>query len=175
MHGRYDISERYAWRSLGFERTALHVNHQRVERLYRLEGMAVRRRRRKCVAVPRVPRPVVTQPNDTWGIDFVSDPLASGWRVRCFTVGDQCRRESPGMTVAHSLPSVAVIRALADARFHLERWRRSYNTDRPHESHFPLAPAEFVETVSSSTARLSAWQSSTGGGTLSPHAPPLPS
>ena len=54
-------------------REGVRVNYKRVERLYRLEGLAVRRRSRKRLAVPRVPRPEVTQPNDTWGIDFVSD------------------------------------------------------------------------------------------------------
>lgn len=39
------------------------VNYKRVERLYRLEGLAVRRRKR--LAVPRVPRPIVVGPNDT--------------------------------------------------------------------------------------------------------------
>lgn len=100
---------RSQWR---LERDGLQVNHKRTERLYRLEGLAVRRRRRNRVAVPRVPRPVVTQTNDTWGIDFVSDQLASGRRFRCFTVVDHCTRESPGLTVAHSLPSDTVIRAL---------------------------------------------------------------
>jgi putative transposase len=216
---------RLQWR---LEREGMHVNHKRTERLYRLEGLAVRRRRRKRVAVPRVPRPVVTQPNDTWGIDFVSDQLASGRRFRCFTVVDHCTREAPGLTVAHSLPSEAVIRALdamiaergqparlsldngsefrsrafdawaadrgiellfiqpgkpiqntfcesfnsrlrdeclnahwflslADAQFHIEQWRRRYNTERPHESCFPLTPAEFAQTFTASpTTRLSA-------------------
>jgi putative transposase len=93
------------------ERDGLHVNCKRAERHYRLEGLAVRRRKRKRVAVLRVPRPVVTRPNDTWGIDFLSDQLASGRRFRCFTVVDQCTRESPGVAVAPSLPSVAVIQA----------------------------------------------------------------
>ena len=57
VQGRYDVSERYSCRALGFER----------------EGLVVRRRHRKRVAVPRVPRPVAAGPNDTWGIDFVSD------------------------------------------------------------------------------------------------------
>ncbi len=215
---------RLHWR-LG--RDGEHVNYKRVERLYQLEHLAVRRRHRKRLAVPRVPRPVVTQPNDTWGIDFVSDQLASGRRFRCFTVVDHCTKESPGITVAHSLPSVAVIRALdamiaergaptrlsldngsefrsrafdawaadrgielcfiqpgkpiqncfvesfngrvrdeclnahwfvslVDAQFHLERWRREYNTDRPHESCFPLTPHEHALTFASPTARLSA-------------------
>lgn len=153
VQGRFDVSERRACVSLGFERTALryvpvrpgrdaalcatlrelaaaylrwgvprlhwrlgrdglHVNYKRVERLYRLEGLAVRRRSRKRLAVPRVPRPVVHAPNETWSIDFVSDGLSSSRRFRCFTVIDSCTRESLTITVAYSLPSVAVIAAL---------------------------------------------------------------
>ena len=100
---------RLHWR---LAREGEHVNYKRVERLYRLEGLAVRRRARKRLAVPRVPRPDVSAPNETWSIDFVSDVLAQGRRFRCFTVIDACTRECLTLTVAHSLPSAAVIRAL---------------------------------------------------------------
>ncbi|MBK8057898.1 MAG: transposase [Gemmatimonadetes bacterium] len=33
-------------------------------------------------------------------------------------------------------------RSLADARFHLERWRRAYNEERPHAARFPFTPSE---------------------------------
>ena len=46
--------------------------------------------------------------------------------------------------------------SLADAHLHLERWRRRYHTDRPHEFHFLLTRAEFAETFSAFNARLSA-------------------
>ena len=100
---------RLHWR-LG--RDGEHVNYKRVERLYRLENLAVRRRHRKRLAVPRVPRPIVYAPNDTWCIDFVGDALSTGRRFRCFAAIDACTRESLTITVAHSLPSVAVIAAL---------------------------------------------------------------
>lgn len=215
---------RLHWR---LERDGWLVNYKRVERVYRLEGLAVRRRGRKRLAVPRVPCPVVDRPNETWGIDFVSDALASGRRFRCFTVLDLCTREGITIAVAHSLPSTAVIAALdaaiatrgrpvrlsldngsefrsrafdawaadrgielrfiqpgkpiqnshiesfngrfrdeclnqhwflslLDAQFHIERYRRSYNTDRPHEALHPLTPEEFARTFLSLTARLSA-------------------
>ncbi|MBK6843397.1 MAG: transposase [Gemmatimonadetes bacterium] len=94
------------------QRDGWRVNYKRVERLYRLEGLAVRQRHRKRLAVPRVPRPTAAQPNDTLGIDFVTDQLASGRRIRCCTVVDACTRASLMITVHHSLPSVAVIAAL---------------------------------------------------------------
>ncbi len=68
------------------------MNYKRIERLYRLEGLAVPRRKRKRLAVPRVSRPKATVPNDTWGIDFVRDQLASGCRIRCGTPVDGCTR-----------------------------------------------------------------------------------
>jgi len=100
---------RLHWR---LARDGTRVNYKRVERLYRLENLAVRRRHRKRLAVPRVPRPLVRAPNDTWCIDFVGDALSSGRRFRCFTAVDACTRECVTITVAHSLPSVAVIAAL---------------------------------------------------------------
>ncbi len=88
------------------------MNHQRVERLYRLEGLAVRPRGRKRLAVPRVSPPPMVKPNDTWGIDCVSDALVNGRRFRAFTVVDLCTHECRAITVAHSLPSTAVIASL---------------------------------------------------------------
>jgi len=100
---------RLHWR---LQRDGVRVNYKRVERLYRLEGLAVRRRSRKRLAVPRVPRPPVTAPNDTWGLDFVHDTLSGGRTFRCLTVVDHCTHECVGLTVAHHLPSDAVIVAL---------------------------------------------------------------
>jgi putative transposase len=94
------------------QRDGWRVNYKRVERLYRLEGLAVRRRKRKRLAVSRLPRPEAEVPNDSWGIDFVSDQLASGRRIRCCTVIDACTRENVMITDNHRLPSAAVIAAL---------------------------------------------------------------
>lgn len=88
------------------------VNYKRVERVYRLEGLAVRTRRRKRLAVPRVAYPAVVQPNDTWGIDFVPDTLSSGRRFRCCNIVDVCTREGLASFPAHSLPSVTVTKIL---------------------------------------------------------------
>ena len=88
------------------------VKYKRVERLYRLEGLAVPRRSRQRLAVPRAPRPEAEQPNDTWDIDFVSDRLALGHRIRCWTVVDACTRKNLLITMHCSLPSVAVSAAL---------------------------------------------------------------
>jgi putative transposase len=92
------------------------VNHKKVLRLYREEGLAVsRRRRKKHVAIARVPLPKPTQRTERWSMDFVSDALFDGRPFRCFTLVDDFTRECPVLEVAHSLPAWRVIHALERA------------------------------------------------------------
>lgn len=89
------------------------VNHKKVLRLYREEGLAVtRRRRKKHVAVARVPLPTPTGRTERWSMDFVSDALADGRPFRCFTLVDDFTRECPAIEVAQSLPAWRVIHVL---------------------------------------------------------------
>ena len=89
------------------------VNHKKVLRLYREEGLAVsRRRRKKHVAVARVPLPKPTRRTERWSMDFVSDALFDGRPFRCFTLVDDFTRECPAIEVAHSLPAWRVIHVL---------------------------------------------------------------
>ena len=88
------------------------INHKLVYRLYREEGLLVRRRRRKQVAVPRVPLPTPPTPNERWGMDFITDALADGRRFRCLTMVDEYTRECPVIAVDRSLPSLRLIRVL---------------------------------------------------------------
>lgn len=73
-------------------REAHALNHKLVHRLYREEGFAVRRRRRKRAAAACVPLAAPTRPNERWTMDFVSDALADGRRIRCLTVVDAFTR-----------------------------------------------------------------------------------
>jgi putative transposase len=88
------------------------VNHKRVERLYREEGLQVRRRRKKRVAVPRQPVPAATQPRERWSVDFVHDTLADGRVFRCLTIVDDCTRECPAIEVAFGIPGARVVQVL---------------------------------------------------------------
>lgn len=93
------------------------VNLKRVERLYREEGLAVRRRGKKRRSqAPRVVREPLTGPNERWSLDFVSDTLSSGRRFRCLTMLDEFNRESLAIHVAHSIPSTGVIEVLERLR-----------------------------------------------------------
>jgi putative transposase len=112
---------RFGYRRLHalLRREGIVVNHKRIERLYRLDGLALRRRMRKRVTVRRGWPPGPNRPNEQWALDFLSDALASGRRIRVLTVIDTCTREAlaievdtslPGMRVAQVLERVAAIR-----------------------------------------------------------------
>jgi putative transposase len=81
------------------------VNHKKVLRLYREEGLAVqRRRRRKRVALQRVPLPVPSRRTERWSMDFIHDQLADGRPFRCFTLVDDVTRECIALVAGHSMP-----------------------------------------------------------------------
>ena len=89
------------------------VNHKRVYRVYRAAGLAVPRRKRKRVAVRRgQPVRIGTMPNEHWSLDFMSDTLSTGRRLRTLSVLDTCTREALAIAVDTSLPSQAVTRVL---------------------------------------------------------------
>lgn len=94
-------------------REGVAVNHKRVERLYRAEGLAVRRRARKRVAAAeRAPLLLPTAPNEQWSLDFVSDALSWGRRIRLLVVVDTVTREALAIEVDTSLPGERVVRVL---------------------------------------------------------------
>ena len=71
------------------------------------EGLAVtRRRRKKRVAIARVPLPKPTSRTERWSMDFVSDALFDGRPFRCFTLVDDFTRECVAIEVAPSLPDL---------------------------------------------------------------------
>lgn len=89
------------------------MNHKRVERLYRLEGLQVRKRRRKrCAGARRAPLPAPTGPNQVWSMDFMRDTLASGRVLRTLNVVDDYTRECLAIEVDTSLPGVRVVEVL---------------------------------------------------------------
>lgn len=93
------------------------VNRKRVLRLYREEGLLVRRKgKRRRSQAPRPVRDPLGEPNQRWSIDFVHDALASGRRFRCLTVLDEFTRESLAIEVDYSLPASRVIEVLERLR-----------------------------------------------------------
>ncbi len=115
LHELARARPRFGYRRLHIllRRDGILVNHKRVARLYRLDGLAVRRRTRKRVARrERGPQPGPVRPNEHWALDFLSDALASGRRIRLLTVVDLCTREALAIEVDTSLPGERVVRVL---------------------------------------------------------------
>ena len=108
-HPRWGIP-RLTWL---LRREGLVINHKRVERLFREEGLAVRRRRgRKRVAEPRVPLPEPRAPSERWSMDFMRDTLADGRVCRLVTLVDDFTRECPVIEIDTSLPAERVVQVL---------------------------------------------------------------
>jgi len=115
---------RYGYRRLHvlLQREGWRVNHKRIYRLYREEGLGIRvKRRRKRVSLPRVAPPPPTRPLERWSLDFLADSLADGTRFRVLTIVDNVSRVSPAIEVATSLTGARVVEVL-------ERLRRTVGT-----------------------------------------------
>ena len=94
-------------------REGLIVNHKKVERVYREEGLSLRLKRcRKRVSHLRVVQPGPTGPNQHWAMNFGSDWLENGRRFRMLTVANLFDRRSPVIEADHSLTGERVARAL---------------------------------------------------------------
>ena len=89
---------RYGYRRVyvALRREGMIVNHKRVRRLYREEGLNLRikRPRRHVSAAHRIERAPATAPNEIWSMDFVSDSLFDGRRLRALTLLDVFTREA---------------------------------------------------------------------------------
>jgi putative transposase len=103
-------SPRLVWK---LQREGWRVNHKRIERWLRVEQLLVgQRARRKRVAVPRVPHPLPTAPDQRWSMDFMTDVLEDGRPFRLWTMVDDVTRECPMILVDRSLPAARVIDGL---------------------------------------------------------------
>jgi putative transposase len=69
------------------------VNHKRIYRLYKQEGLSLRLKvRKKRVSSLRPAKVEAEAPNEHLSMDFVSDRLADGRRFRVLTLVDIARR-----------------------------------------------------------------------------------
>ncbi len=106
------------------------VNRKRVYRIYREEGLVLRRKtpKRRRAAVVREDRVTPTAVNQSWAMDFMHDLLADGRKYRLLTIVDIFSRESLAIEVDFHFKAaqlVDVLRRLvgergAPARIHCD-------------------------------------------------------
>ena len=91
------------------------VNHKRVYRLYWDDGLSLRlkRPRRNVSAANRERQPAALAANEMWSMDFVSDALFDGRRLRALTVVDAFTREALAIDVDQGIKGEQVVAAMA--------------------------------------------------------------
>jgi len=88
-------------------------NHKRIYNVYTEMGLNIRRRMRK--RLPARVKQMLFQPqtiNQVWSIDFMSDSLWDGKKIRLLNVIDDYNREVLWIETDTSLPTLRVIRVL---------------------------------------------------------------
>jgi len=110
------VRVRYGYRRLHvlLRREGWPINHKRVYRLYREEGLQMRtktpRRHKTCRVRQEIPP--AEQINDCWAMDFMSDELFDGRRLRVLTILDHFTRESIAIEVGQRFTGHDVARVL---------------------------------------------------------------
>ncbi len=98
-------------------REGWNVNHKRIYRLYREEGLGMRsklpRRRKACLK--RKLRLLAFKKNERWSMDFMSDQLFDGRRIRLLTIVDNHTRESLAIHVSQRIRGCEVVEVLERA------------------------------------------------------------
>ncbi len=94
------------------------VNHKRVERIWRQEGLKVPQKHKKrgrlylndgsCIRLR------ACWPNHVWSYDFVADQLIDGTKIRTLTVVDEYTRECLALRTGYKLKSDDVMDVLTD-------------------------------------------------------------
>ena len=119
---------RFGYRRVGIllERKGMIMNEKKLYRIYREEGLSVRRRRgRKRARGSRTPMPVPLRPNQRWSLDprhchsdrwrangSMSDTFGACRRFRILAVNDDCCRENLALIADTSISGARVAREL---------------------------------------------------------------
>ena len=90
------------------------MNRKRVYRLYSQEGLMLRikKPKRHVCCQRRTERPVAAGVDESWSMDFMSDELFDGRRIRLLTIVDNFTRESLAIKAAASIKGEAVVGVL---------------------------------------------------------------
>jgi putative transposase len=110
-----ELSEKYSRKGIDtyfkiIRREGIHWGRNRVLRVYRLMKLSFRRKGKKRIParirVPLTPREGL---NSGWSMDFMSDALVNGRRIRVLNIIDEYSREALTVYADYSMPSTSVI------------------------------------------------------------------
>ena len=108
-HPTYGFRKLFAY----LRRDGREWNHKKVYRVYR-ELKMNRRRKGKRRLPARIKQPLAQPPgiNESWSMDFMSDSLVDGRKIRTLNIIDDCNREALAIEVDTSISAKRVIRVL---------------------------------------------------------------
>ena len=128
MHKIAEKRRRFGYRRVGImlERKGIIMNEKKLYRIYREEGLSVRRRRgRKRARGSRTLMPVPLRPNQRWSLDprhghsdrwrahgSMSDTFGACRKFRILAVNDDCCRENLALIADTSISGARVAREL---------------------------------------------------------------
>lgn len=108
-HNRYG----YKRLQIFLRREGHYVNHKKVLRLYREEGLMLKRKKgRKRAIRVRLPLAQAAAVNHIWSLDFMHDQLANGRRFRVLGIMDQWSRECLTLVADKSMTGLRLVREL---------------------------------------------------------------
>jgi putative transposase len=92
------------------------VNHKYVYQFYKSANLAVRRRKKlKSPPNERLPLQMARKVNHVWSMDFVSDILSNGRRLKCPTVAFDFSHECVDIALDYGISGQYVTRLLDQA------------------------------------------------------------
>lgn len=100
---------RYGYRRLHalLKRRGRAVSPQRVYRIYKREGLAVRRLKRKRLSRPAASLPPLHRANQEWALDFASDALGTGRGSECWRSSMHLRASASAWKWTQDCPASA--------------------------------------------------------------------
>jgi putative transposase len=109
-HPRFGVRRAYWTLKNGGEA----LNHKRVQRLWKQQGLAVvrRKKKRRVLSAESSPPCRAEYPNHVWSYDFLEDALLSGRKYRLLNILDEFTRQWLALRVGFSLGSKSVIAVL---------------------------------------------------------------
>jgi len=108
-HPRWGYRRAYA----DLRREGVEVNHKKVQRLWRQEGLRVPvKRHQKRAGQSTVATPVADAPNMVWAVDFQWDSDETGRKIKIANLIDEHTRECLASLVERRIPAAALTRML---------------------------------------------------------------
>lgn len=89
------------------------VGSSRIRRVYEQSGFSLTKRlRRRIKDNPANPISIPLEKNQEWAMDFMSDALINGRRIRTLNIIDHYNRQCMGISIGFNMPAVVVIQYL---------------------------------------------------------------